>query len=344
MTRQLVYGYEVVRFWDAIGEVSGHTSDGCWYVAAYPHHHWYSHEDAWESEWEAPATTYLGANFVHACTPAGDPVPNSIYPCTGPLNPDTCTWDPTFIPMNGWGRYASSMRTVGAQLEPTYSDFSNCTYSVSNCLESATEDYGVHAEWTGGLTFIKHWPTDEEQSVLLHFDSLFYWQAPWPFNLAGSDPAKITFWGQPGIYYATNSWGLTNIAFRVKIKTNTRYTISENDFTFPGDDGMETHVWPNAQVNVTIHDSVQMLTFYGLGNCHFDLWGRSFTCPGPNVTFTLNVTPAGTKAKWQIVDDSDTSGGASVDENTGVIRPGPDPGAFTVKAARLDDPIASIHS
>jgi hypothetical protein len=122
-----------------------------------------------------------------------------------------------------------------------------CSGSTGECCASFQEEiddveYGAHA-----CTFIKHWPDDEEQTVILHFQDFYYYDSD-------TDVTQIKLWGQPGFAYEiTNVWWgtLTNVGFVVKIKTNTRYTIHESSFQWPVEDWDDT--FQEGYNGVTVH-------------------------------------------------------------------------------------------
>jgi len=86
-----------------------------------------------------------------------------------------------------------------------------------------------HYETETSLRFIKRWPTQELQTVVLQFPDMIYlpdqWATDWWWD---NDPSLITYRGQTGFWYNGN------ISFIVPIETEVEYTITEADFEWPG--------------------------------------------------------------------------------------------------------------
>jgi len=257
---QLVYRYEVVGYHEVLDDDWGHADDNCWYVQNFPHSHPYRGPSFGQLDWDAPAAQLTSAGDSGIYAYAGD----CLSPACGPGS-HSSTWDPEYIWVDGMGWWHTTSVIDGKHLEPTYKDFSNCVSAATNCIDTVE-----HTFWNGRyqakLSFIKHWPVDEEQTVLLHFNDVYYWKPPAPFWQGGSEPEQFTFWGQPGLFHSLTDWLSTNVAFLVKIRTNTRYTIGEDDFTYPTVSGTFVSKWPNAQSPVTEHTTVHMLQFEGVGN------------------------------------------------------------------------------
>jgi len=256
----LVYGYEVVGYHEVLDDDWGHGDDNCWYVQNFPHSHPYRGPSFGQLDWDAPAAQLTSAGDSGIYAYAED----CLSPACGPGS-HSSTWDPEYIWVDGMGWWHTTSVIDGKHLEPTYKDFSNCVSAATNCIDTVE-----HTFWNGRyqakLTFIKHAPVHEEQVVLLHFNDVYYWKPPAPFWQGGSEPEQFTFWGEPGIFHSLTEWLSTNIAFRVKVKTNTRYTISESDFTYPTVSGTFVSKWPNQQSTVTEHTTVHMLQFEGVAN------------------------------------------------------------------------------
>ena len=288
--REVVYGYEVVQYWENLPDDWRDVDTSCWFVQNYPHSHPYRGEGASELYWSGPGNQFLNPlNYDTDYSLDGD--------CLASPNCNnhqmSFTWDPNGWSMDGLGWYQSEVWSDGHHLDAGYyQEFSNCPTNVdcagsqiSGCCVDAQEHSLGGGHWQGALTFIKHWPVDEEQTVILHFDNMLYYLPPFPFDTWDSDPNQITFWGQPGLIYSTNDYGwyvTTNIGFVVKIKTNTRYTITENDFTYPTITATSVEQWPNAQSTSTAQNSVHILYFAGIGNL-------SVSVDGPtNVLYLCN--------------------------------------------------------
>lgn len=118
------------------------------------------------------------------------------------------------------------------------------------------------------ISFIKHWPTDEEQTVILHVEQFYFW-GPQAYSWRGQDVTRVKLWGETGLIHSVDegrSFCPTNIGFVVKIRTNTRYTITENDFTFPAYSGSSSYKHPNPQSTVVNQYSAHMLQYWGIAN------------------------------------------------------------------------------
>jgi len=89
--------------------------------------------------------------------------------------------------------------------------------------------------------FVKRWPTQELQQVILQFPDMRMLAniptfSPYP-DLFVEDPSVITYRGQTGFWYNGK------VSFLVPIETEVEYSISESDFTWPsfkGSDNYET--------------------------------------------------------------------------------------------------------
>jgi hypothetical protein len=299
--REIVYGYEIVSMREALRDNLEHVDNDCFYAQHYPHTHLYGYEYFEPATWDAPAAQACKWYYHNSAALAGDCLGNceSFMHCFN--------WDtrPHWLWMSGIGWYRVDSLLQGYHLGHDYYDFSDCHVtddcecsdqycqgqSIENCcIPEAHEHLLWTGKWTDVYTFIKHWPSDEEQVVLLHFDEMQYWEPPTPFWNSGNDPNQITFWGQPGIS-VTLSDGTPAIGFVVKIKTNTRYTISENDFTFPTLTSSSSRHWPNAQSTETGVSTAHMLYFAGFGNEVIQLSSTKAT-KSP-VTFEFGKTDIG---------------------------------------------------
>lgn len=95
------------------------------------------------------------------------------------------------------------------------------------------------------LSYIKRWPTQELQLVILQFPMLEYRTSISAWSGTPSDPSVITYRGQEGFLYNGN------VSFVVPIETEVNFTIKESDFTWPS---FRT-VWDNG------HSEGRMLSF-----------------------------------------------------------------------------------
>jgi hypothetical protein len=283
--REIVYGYEVLRVYQFERDDWTHTSDDCWYAQHYPDDHEYRNEgelvpwdwDAldkvnWDSDW---AKFYsLSGRIVNSW--------NWSYPeSISYLPPSEVCWVDT-----GW--MDAEFLTLGRHLDGGQTDFYNCPWGsncvcqvppycigevTSNCCVDAVQEQGkTHEYYPSEMTFIKHWPTDEEQTVVLHFTGLAYflWTVAW----YQQDTSKMFLWGQPAFEYSTDAWRSTcpkNIGFVVRIKTNTRYTLRDTDFVVPTMDGIDTGHWPNSQSTYVNHIHGHFFWHWGFGNVKIGL-------------------------------------------------------------------------
>ncbi len=129
------------------------------------------------------------------------------------------------------------------------------------------------------------------------------------------------------------------VSYRVVVDGGKEYTLAEEHFHWPTlTTNYVEDVGDRLSANAITYHSLSWTNFH---NCALDIWGRSFVCPATQQNphrFKLNVSPAGTQASWSIVPGSDTSGGATVNQQTGEITPGPNPGTFILQASSVDDP------
>lgn len=93
-------------------------------------------------------------------------------------------------------------------------------------------DTGTRQWKDSELRFIKRWPTQEMQVVILQFPDMRIGKPagfPWDFGYDApvEDPSLITYRGQTGFWYNGN------VSFIVPIMTEVEYTIRESDFTWP---------------------------------------------------------------------------------------------------------------
>ena len=79
------------------------------------------------------------------------------------------------------------------------------------------------------FVFRKFVPGVDKQLILLHFHDMQYFALE-----AGNDPSQITFKGQPGFRYGTDSVG-----FLYEIKVGSTVEISKADFTWPSYHGLD---------------------------------------------------------------------------------------------------------
>ena len=96
-------------------------------------------------------------------------------------------------------------------------------------LESHSSSYTDILDWDYRATqldyrFVKRWPTQELQTVILQFPHMNYTRIPYNSPL---DPSLITYRGQTGFWYNGN------VSFIVPIETEVEYSVVETDFTWP---------------------------------------------------------------------------------------------------------------
>jgi hypothetical protein len=111
---------------------------------------------------------------------------------------------------------------------------------------------------------------DEEQTVILHFHGMTYGTSEWSVDFA-AQANQITLWGQTGLVYAVTVPGRpVDVGFLLKIRTNTRYTLRESDFTFPSGSvtGMcvPAYNWSNPQTTYSFVDSFHILMAGSVAN------------------------------------------------------------------------------
>ncbi|HMO50455.1 MAG TPA: hypothetical protein PKE26_01620 [Kiritimatiellia bacterium] len=92
----------------------------------------------------------------------------------------------------------------------------------------ATYDWSSNTE----LTYIKRWPTQEMQIVILEFPNLRIYDKVVFGAVAPDDPSVITYRGQTGF------WHNGNISFIVPIMTEVEFTVTEAYFNWP------SYSWP----------------------------------------------------------------------------------------------------
>jgi hypothetical protein len=235
----------------------------------------------------------------------------------GPVNGSGSTsWpigDPTYYPMlheAGWihGRFFRH----GNRLDGGRYEFFDCPWETNCvcrvppyclgentcccCTNDVRESQYWHADYRHQLTFIKRWPTDEEQTVILHFSGLTYFM---PYgdhpDIRYRQDASMTFlWGQQGLEHSRDDWRVNyplNIGFVVKIKTNTRYTLRDRDFVVPVLSLTSRRLWPNPWSVSIRHYHGRNLYYTGFGNEIIQLSSTKAT-KSP-VTFEFGKTDIG---------------------------------------------------
>ncbi len=297
--RRLVYGYEFLGLHQDEAYPSGHVEHDCWFAHHYPDQHKYEGTFVGVWDWSAPQSNYNGYLYAVDYAYSGTILGEDIFPYDSEFYPDSLDIDDS-----GWshGDYYKDYQRVngsGYLTELGYildcpSYYTNCVFqnppygegeSASCCIDNIehTEEDVLNRHT---VTFIKHWPTDEEQTVILHFDGFYYFP-----NDEGVLAERARFWGQPGFWYSTNS---SSIGFLVKIKTNTRYTIRDTDFTVPmfNYDGEFLNP-PNAQSWGHYHEAGQMLGYNTFANASAKYHEKS-----PFSGFTEDKKP---QAYWLVV-------------------------------------------
>jgi hypothetical protein len=226
--RKLVYGYEVVGYHENLQDHRGHVEEDCWFTHHYPENHWFRNESLGILDWSAPATEYSHIGYDNFYTVSGTLIDRISVPNINRTHP----WEPDFWFVDGMGWAHSESTIRGRHLDGGWVDFRDCPTNIDcqcdqycegqntgGCCIDEAHDHGL---WTidgqAAVTFIKHWPTDEEQVVILHIDNVFYWTGLAPWSVDESVPGNITFWGQTGFFHSLSEWGGTNVGFVVKIK------------------------------------------------------------------------------------------------------------------------------
>jgi hypothetical protein len=270
--RQIVYGYGIVAYHDRMYDHTAFVGGDDWVPQHYPDTAWFTQDYESSDTWAAPSAmvTYSDHGEVHSLS--GALIDSDGHAWTN-------QWDPTSLPIpySGWDRdiYYGDYKHVRVSWYTWWNYYfvdcdQYCDYQSGCCIDSteqAQEDYVCHHE----LTFIKHWPTDEEQTVLLHFDGFTYYADTAHYQ---QDASQVRLWGQPGLVYSLTPshphWP-TNIAFLVKIKTNTRYTLHDTDFTVPTlsadyTDHCGVFPVPNCQSAISENYTSQILWYGSFGN------------------------------------------------------------------------------
>lgn len=270
--RQIVYGYAIVNYRFHRRDHGQDETDN-WFAHHYPDQYQYRWYEDYAEEWSAtnPKISWTWTQRRYGFS--GTVIDGWDY--SGDF-----TWDwARGFPWDDLGLAANNNNFHGVNLDAgrfegvfhdcPHGDYCQCQQpycegqdTSSCCIDTDnTASYNLNRE--GEFTFIKHWPTDEEQMVILHFDYFYYWIAkPWLF-CCGDDPSQVRLWGQQGILLDADKG---RIGFVVKIKTNTRYTIHNTDFTHPGFNGDFHYIEPNAQSRTHNHWTGNMHYFDNFAN------------------------------------------------------------------------------
>jgi hypothetical protein len=322
--REIVYGYEIVGYrYHRFDSGRDETSD-CWFAHHYPNNYVYRWHKDYAEQWSTPSSgiAWTWSQYQYGLSGAS---------ITGWDYSGTYSWDwKDGLP---WDYAGSSRVGVNAQyvhlnagywygfLDCPYSQDCNCVNQpycegedTSSCCIDTVELASVNYERDGDVTFIKHWPADEEQTVILHFDYFQYWANQEDDWCCGFDPSQVKLWGQQGFLFdeATGGFG-----FLIKIRTNTRYTLHTSDFTYPASEGNFLYHQPNPQSRLYNHFSGHMLYFYKFANVSVKIDGTNevlYLCKQQqqtNIMLTAKVVtsgrvpyPTGTFT-WSVTQGSD---------------------------------------
>jgi Bacterial TSP3 repeat len=252
--RQIIYGYEVVAFRHTWPYKWQHLRSDCWLSMHYPNDH-RDHGDGDElTTWTAPDEDVVWTAYDNTYGSSENLISHADYY-------DTWSWDPRYLPTPDTGEVRLYKYRDAKHVEAglfSVPDFRDCwdnhdcgEEEISGCCIDSTEEILEVQSPAHEVTFIKHWPTDEEQTVILHFQDFYYY-------LYDIDVTKIRLWGQPGFAYEVVDYGWgpwTNVGFVVKIKTNTRYTFRNDSFSWPVEEWDSQSQSPNAQSTLRYHDT-----------------------------------------------------------------------------------------
>jgi hypothetical protein len=348
----VIYGYEILRSDTAFRFLNDHMASDCWYAHHYTNSHVYVQEGGDDTLAAVPSHTVTTHAFSDSFNLYGSLI--DFYDFTMEHEDDPRTWGAI------WGYETYRAWVDGVNLDGGEDWFFDCPTNVvcdceqepycegedtSNCCINATEalsdDYTFNSEYT----FIKRWPIDEEQQVIMYFPDLWYYhinscEPGAPFE--DIDPGKVTFWGQTGFWYSVETpWpgveATNHVAFLVKIRTNTRYTLRESDFTWPSftytcsDDTFHG----NSQAAWTEIGASRLFSFLGLAN---DIRSVKITrtdpdisvlCTGCTMQLYAETDPKGRTITW-----SETSDFATITQGGLLTIPADAPRhTFTVRAS-----------
>lgn len=304
VARQIVYGYEVIEFHQHEPMPAEHMSSDCWFARHYPTDHYYRLEYAVDSDWSAPAadvTHHAYGNWYSYSGQVLEPTDSTWY----------VPWDPLSVRAGeDWGWYRMERFQTGQNLDGGYISFHECQVATNCvfdnppyfegqdtsgcCIEEAHEAMSFDDRPQTRLTFIKHSPVDEEQTVILHFHDLSWWDPSDPgFYCYAQDPSQITLWGQRGFLYSTHeeqACTAMEIGFVVKIKTNTRYALSEESFTYPSFDWNQGGEVSQYQGTLYDHTFGKMLYFSSFAIDSVQLTNLKFNHdPGASTNEAVNI-------------------------------------------------------
>jgi hypothetical protein len=211
--RQIVYGYEVVVWREENSGNWTHASADCWFARHYPDDHEYREHWLDVATWQAPEA------FVD------DLYEPYVYSYSGQLlhsGPfyDFWEWNPYELPFGfraGW--QTTDTHSQFKHLDAGWPNYlyncfwqTNCVCEsmpycegedTSTCCIDTDESEYYYERTRHEISFIKHWPVDEEQTVILHFDR-FYYLDRYADDAYHQDADKIRFCGQTGFVHSTD--------------------------------------------------------------------------------------------------------------------------------------------
>jgi hypothetical protein len=273
-TRQIVYGYEIVGYRYHRYDRGQDDNADCWFAHHYPDQYTYRWYVDYAEQWSAPASEISWTWSQHSYGLFGAVIGGWDY--SGAYSWNWAAGLPWDYLQHGIGEerfqgvHLNAAVWNGFKLDCPHDhdcDCQNQPYCEGEDTSDCCIDTSFVSSWSpnrqGEVAFIKHWPVDEEQTVMLHFDSLEYW-ADWAMNwCCGDDPSQITLWGQQGFLYDENTG---SIGFLVKIRTNTRYTLRDTDFITPMANPNGSDHFPNSQSTRYQHNSGHILYFDSFAN------------------------------------------------------------------------------
>ena len=196
-TRQTVYGYEVMAFQHTWPYQWQHLGGDCWYSNHYPDAH-NDHGNGNEVlSWTAPSATYSDVGYDNTYGSLGALLDGESWS-------HTWTWNPDLLPTADTGQVQFHSYQDGKHLDAgnAGNEFTDCPYdhdctvncpdgpdcqchdllycigdtTDGCCIDSKEEEIDIETP-THETIFVKHWPTDEEQTVILHFKNFYYYRS-----------------------------------------------------------------------------------------------------------------------------------------------------------------------
>ncbi len=270
-----VYGYEVLAFneqeTDNWGHVPLYGQD--WFANRNPDTIAYTDNEMDSDTWASPNALIVSTYDDQQRSLSGNILSSDD-------DPSTSSWDPSVVPdldsgethwdtAIHWNHVNANLPIQDCQWDQDCQCLDTPPYCIGQdtgtCCINTVSELGETLKCHHEVTFVKHWPTTEEQTVILHFDDFYYWLNGGGGGLGsnyGSDPSGVAFWGKPGFVYSITTnydlgpgFPMTNVGFVVTIKTNTRYTFRDTDFTVPRFDEDVTYGVVNSQSSTHEHDT-----------------------------------------------------------------------------------------